>query len=177
MFTSLLIAGIASLLLLAAWHDIATRLIPDGIPLGIAILAIGLRLPAGLPPLLYSLLAALAVFAVLLALAMRGWLGGGDVKLAAALAVALPPSLVWDFVTATTICGGVLALPYIASARLQRAAPGMVGVPRAGQTWGGSSQLGRIARAEARRLRHGGPLPYAVAIAAGGLVTLLGAGG
>jgi prepilin peptidase CpaA len=166
MLATTLAIGIGALLLLGAWNDIATRLIPDAIPLAIAGLAILLRLPAGLLPTLYSVLVAGLVFTALLGLAIRGWLGGGDVKLAAALALALPPYAVWDFVTATTFCGGVLALPYIAVARFQPA------VAQAAQPRSRAGLLTRISRAEARRLRQGGPLPYAVAIAAGGIITL-----
>ena len=172
--SSLIIAVIATLLLIAAWHDIAIRLISDTIPLAIAALAIGLRLPQGLLPTLYSLLTASAVFAVLLIFAMREWLGGGDVKLAAALALALPPSLVWDFITVTTICGGVLALPYIAFARLQTKAPPIRSISRPERALVATSLISRIARVEERRLRRGGPVPYAVAIAVGGTVTLIG---
>jgi prepilin peptidase CpaA len=167
-----LTTGIAALLLLAAWHDLATRLIPNLIPIGIAGLSVLLRLPAGPMGMLASLLAAVLLFAALAVLALRGWLGGGDVKLAAALAIALPPGAIADFILATTLCGGVLALPYIAVPRLGpvRAAP-------AGRAGARAGLLPRIARVEARRLRQGGPLPYALAIAAGGIATLVNGSG
>ena len=172
MAATILSSGIAALLLIAAWNDIATRLIRNIIPISIAGLAILLRLQSGLLPTLYSLILAQVVFVLLLWLASRGWLGGGDVKLAAALTLALPPAAIWDFITVTTVCGGILALPYIAMRRLQPFALALARAPRGGQHQMPEGFLARVTRAEARRLRQGGPLPYAVAICAGGIITL-----
>jgi len=145
--------GIAALLLLAAWRDLATRMIPDGIPVGLVILGLMLRLPEGWSAVLASVLVAVLVFVVLLVLAMRGFLGGGDVKLAAAVACGLPPAATWDFIVATTFAGGLLGLAYMARPRLV--------LP------------GRVLAIEAWRLKRGGPLPYAVAIAVGAVLVLL----
>jgi prepilin peptidase CpaA len=103
---------------------------------------------------------------VLLLLATRGLLGGGDVKLAGALAVALPPAAVWDLVVATTLAGGALGIGYIVAAR-------SLSVPARAVPAG---LFHRVLRVEARRIRRRGPLPYAVAIAAGGALVLLQAG-
>ncbi len=163
-----LASGISALLLFAAWRDIATRLIPDTVSLAIAALALGLRGVAGLGPTLTSVGIAAALFLLLLLLAMRGILGGGDVKLAAAVALALPPGAAWGFLQATVFCGGALGLAYMAAPRLLPE-PTPAASSAAGPQ---AAPLRRIARAEARRLRRGGPLPYAVAIAAGGILTL-----
>lgn len=168
MLATTLTTGIAALLLLAAWHDLATRLIPNLLPVGIAGLAGLLRLQVGPVEALASLLTAMLVFFALAYLALRGWLGGGDVKLAAALVIALPPLAVADFIVATTVCGGVLALPYIAASR-----SALLHTRPAGWTPSKARLLPRVARVEGRRLRQGGPLPYAVAIAAGGIATLI----
>lgn len=173
MIATALAAGIAALLIFAAWRDIATRLIPDAIPLAIAALALGLRGAAGWGPTLASAGIAAALFLALLALAMRGLLGGGDVKLAAAVALALPPGAAWDFIQATTFCGGALGLAYMAASRLLPAAVPAAVLQAVPQAVPQAAPLRRIARAEARRLRRGGPLPYAAAIAAGGILTLL----
>jgi prepilin peptidase CpaA len=158
---STLVIGL--LLLLAAWRDVVTRIIPDVLVLFIALLGMAGRLSLGWSALLEASLAAFLLFVLLLICAMRGWLGGGDVKLAAALAIGLPPSATWDFIVATTLAGGLLALGYLNGHRFTpRPAPG-----------GAAHPLRRILAVEARRLRRGGPLPYGVAIAAGGLLTLL----
>ncbi|SDB74473.1 A24 family peptidase [Belnapia rosea] len=157
------ISLIGLLLMLAAWRDVVARIIPDLLVLPIAILGIAGRLSLGWGVLLEAALTALLLFVILLACAMRGWLGGGDVKLAAALAIGLPPAATWDFVVATTLAGGLLALGYLNGPRL---------APRLA-SGGATTPFGRILAVEAWRLRRGGPLPYGVAIAAGGLVTLL----
>ncbi|PZW48407.1 prepilin peptidase CpaA [Humitalea rosea] len=158
---------LVALLVLAAWRDIATRIIPDEISLSIAAIGIALRLSVGWSPLLWSLATAALLFLALLVLAVRGWLGGGDVKLAAAVAIGLPPYASWDFLLATVLAGGVLGLAYIAGRRLALR-------PRRS---GGRHPFRRIMAVEARRFRQGGPLPYGVAIAAGGALILLASPG
>lgn len=95
---------------------------------------------------------------------VRGWIGGGDVKLLAALALVLPPGRMLPAIVATAWSGVALALPYCVLRR-RLAAPSPMR-PR--------GLLPRIWRAEQFRLRRGGPLPYGLAIAAGGLLELFG---
>lgn len=152
----------ASLLIYAAARDIATRLIPDAVPLGLAAAGLLSRLMTGWADASTSLLVSLVLFAALLPLAMRGWLGGGDVKLIAALAAGLPPQETWLFIVATVFAGGVLGVVYII---------GRYVVPEMSLA-GGASLLRRVVAVEARRIRRRGPLPYAVAIAVGGLFVL-----
>jgi prepilin peptidase CpaA len=152
----------ALLLIYAALHDIATRTIPDTIPFVLVALGLTLRLVEG--NLLPALLAA-TLFAVCLGFCWwRGWLGGGDVKLLAALAILLPPSHVLPAIAAIAWSGVVLALPYWALRR-RLAAPSLRRP---------AGFLARIWRVERFRLRRGGPLPYGLAIAAGGLLELFG---
>jgi prepilin peptidase CpaA len=153
----------APLLCLAAARDIATRLIPDGIP--IAILAIGLvaRLFDGWAAAGISLVLGVAIFLALVPVALRGWLGGGDVKLIAAMAVGLPPLATWDFIVATVFVGGALGVAYIIGRRL---------APET-RVAGGAGLVRRVLAVEAWRMRRSGPLPYAVAIAGGGLLLLI----
>lgn len=151
------------LLALAAWRDLATRIIPDPIAAVIAVIGIASRAALGWTPLCLSLAVASLLFGVLLALAMRGWLGGGDVKLAGAVALGLPPAATWDFLVATILAGGMLGCGYLmARTRTPRLRPAGVAHPFA-----------RILAVEAWRLRRGGPLPYGTAIAAGGFLVLL----
>jgi len=165
----LLIAQIAgmALLLYAAWRDIATRLIPDEISIAIAAIGLAVRLSEGILPALISLGVAALIFVFLLLLAMRGALGGGDVKLAAALAIGLPPIAAWDFIFISVLVGGLLGVVYLLARRKQ---PAERLRPPAGPR---HPLLRRVAVAEAWRLRRGGPLPYAVAIAVGGCAILL----
>ena len=155
--------AIGLLLAYAAWRDLLTRTIPDTVSIAIAVLGLGTRLSAGLVPMLVSLGVATLLFLLLLALAMRGWLGGGDVKLIAAVAAGLPPAATGDFLMATVLVGGILGIAYIAGRRL---------VPPARVADRGRPLM-RIAAVEARRLRRGGPVPYGLAIALGGCALLI----
>jgi prepilin peptidase CpaA len=85
-FGNTLIAGTVGLLAWAAVTDIALRIVPDTVCVLVALLGIAGRAAAGLTELAVSLALGMMVFAVLAAARARGWLGGGDVKLAAATA-------------------------------------------------------------------------------------------
>jgi prepilin peptidase CpaA len=154
----------SALLAYAAWRDVAGRVIPDGVSLLLAGLGIGLRAEAGIWPLLYSGLSAGALFALLLLCHARGLLGGGDVKLAGAVALGLSPPQCWDFVFITAMVGGVLALAFLALRPVLPVFP-----PRRR----GALLVWRVLAVEAARIRRGGPLPYGVAIALGGALVLL----
>ena len=156
------VAGTVAVLLLAAvLRDIATRTVPNWLPAMIAALGFGLRLADG-----NAIAGTAATATVLLGAGLcwsRGWMGGGDAKLAAAASLALPPAAIGPFLLAVALVGGVLALIYLAASHLvTRPAPGI----RRGF-------LARILKAEAWRMHRRGPLPYAAAIAAGGLYSLL----
>jgi prepilin peptidase CpaA len=157
------VLGASPLLLTAAWRDLATRTIPN--PISVLLIAAGLcvRGAEGLLALAYSGAAALILFAALLFLFSRGYLGGGDVKIMTALVFGLP---VWDsycFVVATTLAGGILGFVYIALSRI---------LPTTRRQRRGNA-LSRVLAVESWRIRRRGPLPYAVAIAAGGVFVLL----
>lgn len=153
----------AGLLVYAAARDVATRLIPDAVPIALVGLGVLYRiLTVGWAGAGVSLLAGCLIFAGLLGLAMRGWLGGGDVKLIAALSTGLTLDQVWLFIVATVFAGGVLGVVYII---------GRYVVPET-RVAGGGSLVRRVIAVEAWRVRRRGPLPYAVAIAIGGLFVL-----
>jgi len=150
----------AALLAAAALHDVAARTIPNRLALGVAIVGVALRLETG--DLATGVAAATLVFAAGVLAWRLGALGGGDVKLLAAAALLPPPPLVPDLLVAVALCGGLLALLVLALRPLMPRAAG----PRP------RGLLARVLRAEAWRLRRRGPLPYAVAIAGGALLTL-----
>jgi prepilin peptidase CpaA len=155
------------LLLVAAWHDIATRLIPDAISLWLLALGALARLVEAPSSLAFSVETALLLFVLLLILHSRGLIGGGDVKIMTALAVGLSPLDCYRFIVATAIAGGLIGISYLVlSPRLH-----------AMHRVRGASLLNRVAVLENRRIRRRGPLPYGVAIAAGGTFVLLHTGG
>lgn len=130
----------AAVLLLAAGCDLRSRQIPDALSAVLAALALPyIMLTGGAWGLVLASSAGLAVFA-LGCLAFRfGLLGGGDVKLLTAASLWVSPGLLLPFLQATAIAGGLLALCYLLAAKLRGQPTGEI------------------------------KLPYAVAIAAGGL--------
>ena len=151
------------LLVVACLFDLGWRLVPNSIPLAVALSGLGARIVAG--DAAYGALAASCVFVAAAFCWRRCWLGGADVKLLGAGALLVPPGLVPGFVLATCLAGGAVAVLYLA-AGLAVAPPGPI-CP--------ASRLARLARIERRRLRRHGPLPYATAIAAGAGIVLAGA--
>jgi prepilin peptidase CpaA len=151
------------LLIWAALRDVATRTIPDSI--GLLLVATGglARMLQGPSALALSLGSALLLFLVLMIAYARGLIGGGDVKVMTALAVGLSPFDSYRFVIATAIASGLLALAYHL---LPSVTKSVCPVSR-------RSLLGRVMTIEAWRIRRRGPLPYGVAIAAGGAFVLL----
>ena len=85
------------------------------------------------------------------------------VKLLGAGAIAVPPGDVLTFITVMAIAGSLLAMIYL----IGRAMPAPHPTNRP------ASLLARALRIERRRLHRGGPLPYACAIAVGGLFVLI----
>src|SRR4051795_6968814 len=100
------------LLLYVATVDIATRLIRNEICLALALLGIACQLASPMQ-VAQSLIAAAILLLLLLVIYTRGWIGGGDVKLLVALAIGLPLTGVMQFLTATALAGGVLALAHV----------------------------------------------------------------
>lgn len=158
--SGLVLAGVTTLLLAAA-HDVVARTVPNRLAAILAVIGVGLRGLAG------GLGAALLIGAVVFCIAAlcwrRGWMGGGDVKLLAATAILVPPALTFSFIAAVAMSGGLLALLYLLARR--HVAPPAAQRPH--------NLLARVLRVERWRVRRGGPLPYACAIAAGGLLVLL----
>jgi prepilin peptidase CpaA len=144
----------ALLLLAAAWQDLRTMEIADGLSLGIvgAFAAWAVAGLAGGTLSLWSVALALAcaigIFLLGAVAFATGMLGGGDVKLLAAASLFAGPALMLDFITAVALAGGLLGIAILAGAPIGSAAPTGDGTLRT-------------------RLR--GYLPYGPAIAAGGL--------
>ena len=93
------------------------------------------------------------------------WCGGGDVKLLSACALLVPAYAVPNLILTVAIAGGILALGYLAGRSPRLHAGGLTAVP--------ASFIRRVWRIEAWRIRRHAPLPYACAIAAGCIFTLV----
>ena len=162
----LILVGAATLVAAAA-HDIVARTVPDWI--SIFLTSIGVVVRALDQNLIIGLLVAVAVFCAVAFCWRRGWVGGGDVKLIGATALIVPPASVLSFIAAMSIAGSVLALLYLAAGPLARS--GRRTKKSFDVRYDG--MLSRIVRVELWRIRRGGPLPYACAIAAGFLFTII----
>jgi prepilin peptidase CpaA len=145
---------LAGLLLAAAWQDLRTLHIANGLSIAIAAL-FGIWALVGLSEGVYSattLGMAIGCAAVLFGLGVAafagGMLGGGDVKLLAGMGLFAGPALVVDLLLVTAVAGGVLGLAVLA------------GVPLGSVSGQGEATL---------RGRLRGRIPYGPAIAAGGL--------
>jgi Flp pilus assembly protein protease CpaA len=160
-------AGFSEILLLlyVAVIDIATRLIRNEVCLALALLGIASQF-ANPMHVTESLIASTILFLLLIVIYQRRWIGGGDVKLLAALAIGLPLMGVFQLLTITALAGGALALVHL----MMRLLPHPKLAPA------GSSLVRRVYAIERwRNLRHA-PLPYGVAIACGGIWTVFSQG-
>lgn len=123
LFTPLLLAGLAALLVAAAITDMRTFTISNRLNLTIALLAPLYWLSIALSPwpgIAMQLAAAVTVFILLAAAFYAGMMGGGDVKLAAALALWFPPVATIRFLVLMSIAGGVLTLLLLVWHRARR---------------------------------------------------------
>ena len=170
-FATLTAAAIVGLLCIAAWTDLATRTIPDSVAIAAALVGLLSRGLAGVPAVALSIGIGIGLFLLLALLCLRGLLGGGDVKLVAATALGLSPLATWQFLTATALFGGVLAVLHLLLRHSFRGDPLRRPPPR------GSALLRRLLAAERWRIARRGPLPYGIAIACGGIWAVLGGPG
>lgn len=120
----ILVGLLAVALLAAATGDLRRRIIPNWLNAAIALLAIPFWWFSGLalwPDVALQVGVALGVFLVF-ALAFRfGAMGGGDVKLVAALALWLPPMAVMKLLVIMSIAGGALTSAMLIRHKLAKA--------------------------------------------------------
>jgi prepilin peptidase CpaA len=160
---SLILAGLA-LLLFAAVHDIGFRTVPDWVSVALLVIGVCWRVADRPAMLMPSAAITLAMLLFTYWLWRRGWMGGGDVKLLTAAVLFVPPLLVPQLIIGTALAGGILAVFYFL---------GGVVVKRPSAADRPANFVARVLRCEQWRLSRRGPLPYATAIAAGGLLATL----
>jgi prepilin peptidase CpaA len=122
-FTELLLATLAALLVIAAVVDVRTFTISNKLNLAVAAMAPLYWVAAGLPlwpGAAVQLAAGAAVFALFALAFVSGMMGGGDVKLAAALALWFPPAATVKFLVLMSVAGGVLTIIVLALHRWRR---------------------------------------------------------
>jgi len=130
-FEMALLALLALLLLAAAAIDVRTFTISNRLNLAVALLAPlywwSVALPLW-PDAAIQVAVAIAVFALLAAAFFAGMMGGGDVKLAAALALWFSPPSTLRFLLIMSIAGGLLTVALLIAHRL-RGRPGRPEIP------------------------------------------------
>lgn len=143
---ALAVAAVA--LIAAAIADLRSYQIPNRHAVAVAAAFCVFAFGGGGSEALGGLAIGAIVFLLGIFLFARNWLGGGDVKLLGAVALWVPPPLIGGFALATSLAGAGLSLAMLTP--LRRCLP----PPPA-------------ALAHERALRQ--PVPFAVAIAVGGL--------
>ena len=116
-FTDLLLLLLAAILVVAAVIDVRTFTISNRLNLTVALLAPVYWASIALSPwpgMAIQIGAGIAVFVLLAGAFYAGMMGGGDVKLAAALALWFTPYATLKFLILMSIAGGVLTLVVLA---------------------------------------------------------------
>lgn len=153
MIAKILILSFPLLLLLAAFRDLTSYTIPNWISvalavaffvtapfLGFSFAAVGMHFLV----LVVCLLIVMAMFAM-------GWIGGGDAKLFASIALWMGWPDIVEFALCAALIGGVLTLGLLLARKMW--------LPGIGPEW--TDAL----------MKPGGDVPYGLALAAGALVT------
>ena len=129
--SDLLVAALAAMLIVAATGDIRSRTIPNWLNAAIALAAIPFWFASGLafwPEIAVQVGVAALVFGIFAAAFCVGAMGGGDVKMVAALALWLPPGAVLKLLVIMSIAGGVLTVAMVVRSRLEKS-DGKIEVP------------------------------------------------
>lgn len=156
MIANTALLGFLFLMLCAVWTDVRQFTIPNWIP-GVMIalwLAAAPFLDLSWGQAGLALASGVGVLALGLVLWAPGWVGGGDVKLLAAGALWFGWPDIMTFLLMTVVAGGVLSVVLVLLRSAARMVPSASPVLSVGV------------------LAPGKPAPYAVAIAAGALITL-----
>lgn len=122
-FTLTLLGLLAATLVWIAVVDVRTYTISNGINLAIALVAPLYWLSAGVPLLPdagFRVAAAVAVFLLFAIAFYLNAMGGGDVKLAGALALWFPPMATVKLVVLTSLAGGALTLIVVVLHRIRK---------------------------------------------------------
>jgi prepilin peptidase CpaA len=162
MIDALIVGGLA-VMVFAGLHDIGFRTVPDCASIVLLLIGIAWRLLDNPRLLPWSGGIAAGILIITFLLWRQGWMGGGDVKLLTAAGMFVPPWMVPLMVSGTALAGGGLALVYlVAGLVVKRPAPARP-----------VRFIARVLRCEQWRLSRRGPLPYAAAIAVGGVIATL----
>ena len=155
------------ILVIVAYEDVRRRRIPNALSLATAALGFARIACAGdLIDAGHTLAAAIIMFAITFALFQRGAIGGGDAKILPATVLLIGYPELLGFLFLMSLCGGVLALTTLA---LERPDLSFRRFRRGAHV----ASTGRGDRA--RVASKGSTVPYGVAVAIAGVITLIAA--
>lgn len=150
------------ILAIIAYGDVRSRRIPNALSLAIAALGfIRLILANDAIAAVHSIGAAALIFSVAFLLFWRRVIGGGDAKLIAAMTLLIAQRDLFSFLFLTSLCGGALALAILARDKLS---------PR---LLAGLAKMRVTNDPEFPTTPVPSTVPYGVAIAAAGAITLI----
>jgi prepilin peptidase CpaA len=160
---SAVLAVAVGILVIVAYEDVRRRRIPNALSLATAALGLArVAFAADVTDAGYTLAAAIIIFTITFALFQRGAIGGGDAKILPAAALLIGYRELLGFLFLMSLCGGVLALATRAAERLDLSFRRF----RRGAYVSGQSERGRVAS-------KGSTVPYGVAVATAGVITLI----
>jgi len=131
-FTDVLMAILAALLVWAAIVDLRTRTIPNWLNLVIALMAPLFWWSTGIafyPDAVERLCGAYLIFVLFFGMFCLGGMGGGDVKLGAAIAMWFAPLATLFFFVVTSLAGGVVTIAAWIHHHRMKGAEGKTEVP------------------------------------------------
>jgi prepilin peptidase CpaA len=164
---SAVLATAVVIFVVVAYQDVRTRRIPNALSLAIAALGLArIAVAAEVMDAGYTLAAAAIIFAITLALFQCGAIGGGDAKILPATALLIGYQELLGFLFVMSLCGGALALATLAAERLDLSSGRFRWGAHVSST--GQSEGGRLAL-------KGSTVPYGVAVATAGVITLIAA--
>jgi prepilin peptidase CpaA len=162
--SAVVLAGIG-ILAIIAWGDARTRRIPNWLSIAVASLGLMRILMAGDPAAAgYTVAAATATFVATFLLFWRGAIGGGDAKLIPAVVLLIGYRELLGFLFLMSLFGGVLAAATLIRSKLP-ARLSLIG-------WREPTPL-RDSNAASVPARQILTVPYGVAVAAAGAMTLI----
>jgi prepilin peptidase CpaA len=161
------LAPLVVLVILAAWWDVRSRRIPNALTLAGLLVALALRAFLGGGALVDGMLGAGLALGVLLPLFAMGGVGGGDVKLLVAVGAFLGLKGAMVGLLATALFGGAMAVLY--SARQGVILPALLNT---GGLLKYMVTLGRSGERTTKETAGAVSVPYGVAIAAGTLFAI-----
>jgi prepilin peptidase CpaA len=164
---SAVLAVAIGILVIVAYEDVRTRRIPNALSLATAALGlVRIIFAAEVIDAGYTLATAIIILTITFALFQRGAIGGGDAKILPATALLIGYREVLGFLFLMSLCGGVLALATLAAERLDLFLRRFR--PEAYVSSTGQSHRSRVGPKRST-------VPYGVAVAIAGVITLIAA--